>query len=134
MPDNESSYILYNGYFFKLYQDKDGGFRAENVLRNPEWMDEEYKWALDTLIDGEYPKNSKGETYGMVELSGYVGYCPDLGIDYWDIEDTRTLPTDFDAYKRMTAEDRKAHADILSLTHSSSAEINARFEALRNSV
>lgn len=30
------------------------------------------------LIDGEYPKNSKGETYGPDALSALVGYQPDL--------------------------------------------------------
>ena len=30
------------------------------------------------LIDGEYPKNSKGETYGPDVLSMLVGYQPDL--------------------------------------------------------
>lgn len=30
------------------------------------------------LVDGEYPRNSKGETYGPLALEGLLGYVPDL--------------------------------------------------------
>jgi hypothetical protein len=33
---------------------------------------------LDTLVNGEYPKNSHGEAYGYDALQNYVGYSPDL--------------------------------------------------------
>ena len=34
---------------------------------------------LDTLTpDGDYPKNSRGESYGHINLFAYVGYWPDL--------------------------------------------------------
>ena len=36
------------------------------------------KLAKKWLIDGEYPKNSKGESYGPEQLANYVGYAPDL--------------------------------------------------------
>lgn len=36
------------------------------------------KLAQKWLIDGEYPKNSKGETYGPDGLSDIVGHGPDL--------------------------------------------------------
>ena len=36
------------------------------------------KLAKKWLIDGEYPKNSKGETYGPDGLSDIVGHGPDL--------------------------------------------------------
>ena len=30
------------------------------------------------LVNGDYPRNSKGETYGSMTLSDYTGYRPDL--------------------------------------------------------
>ena len=135
LPDDDKvSYVLYNGYFFKQYRGKDGGMHPENELRNPDWIDEEYRWVLDTLVNGEYAKNSQGETYGITQLAGYMGYFPDLCMDYWDIEDTHTLPADFSLYTRMTPEECRAYANAISFNRSSSAEINARTEALRNSV
>lgn len=37
-------------------------------------------WALhkDSLVDGDYPRNASGETYGSDALAGFLGHHPDL--------------------------------------------------------
>lgn len=49
------------------------------------------KLAKKWLIDGEYPKNSKGETYGPSPLSEIVGYEPDLILSAGIGEDGEAL-------------------------------------------
>lgn len=132
LPDDEkTSYAMVNGWFFKQYKDKNGIARSENELRNPEWIEERYRWVLDTLVDGEYAKNSKGETYGVKELANYVGYYPDWGISFSAIRDTHTLPTDFAAYERLTDKEQ-TYCCPLNFDNSTMAEIDARKAALRN--
>ena len=62
----------------KMFIDKNGGLRAEWKVGNNEILTDLDKKQLHTLVNGEYPKNSKGESYGNVLLSEYVGYWPDL--------------------------------------------------------
>ena len=62
----------------KLFIDKNGGRRAEWKVGNNEILTDLDKKQLHTLVNGDYPKNSKGESYGNVLLSEYVGYWPDL--------------------------------------------------------
>ena len=40
--------------------------------------DRDKKKVEEHLVNGDYPKNKKGETYGPWELCYYVGYEPDL--------------------------------------------------------
>ena len=36
------------------------------------------EWADENLVNGDYPRNSRGETYGTTGGLGYLGYLPDL--------------------------------------------------------
>nr|WP_325211231.1 hypothetical protein [uncultured Oscillibacter sp.] len=64
----------------KMFIDKNGGLRAEWKVGNKETISDlpAKDILLATLVNGDYPKNSKGESYGNVLLSEYVGYWPDL--------------------------------------------------------
>lgn len=63
----------------KMFKDKDGEFRFEYLVGNQGALDDlDKKVANKHLVNGDYPKNSKGESYGPEQLAGYVGYIPDL--------------------------------------------------------
>ncbi len=62
----------------KLFLDKNGELEAEWMVGNEEALQASDKKLLKTLKDGDYPKNSKGESYGSILLADYVGYWPDL--------------------------------------------------------
>lgn len=48
------------------------------MVWNEEALQTSDKKLLKTLENGDYPKNSKGESYGDIQLADYVGYWPDL--------------------------------------------------------
>ncbi len=62
----------------KLFKDENGELRAEWTVGNEDSLQASSKNLLKTLKDGDYPKNSKGESYGSELLAEYVGYNPDL--------------------------------------------------------
>ena len=81
LPDNDpKSYQLANdGSIHKLFQDKNNQRADEYLVGNRDALDPREAWMVDTLTpDGDYPKNSRGESYGRTNLSSYVGYDPDL--------------------------------------------------------
>lgn len=81
LPDNEeSSYDVINGIAYKLFLGKDGYLYDEYLVGNQDVLSERKLKLLDTLADGDYPKNSKGESYGDGWLASYVGYQPDLDV------------------------------------------------------
>lgn len=63
----------------KLYMNKDGLPWREFMVGNKDALDDRDKKKVEEhLVNGDYPKNKKGETYGPWELCYYVGYEPDL--------------------------------------------------------
>ena len=63
----------------KLFRDKNGEIRYEYLVGNRGALDDQNKKiADDHLVNGDYPKNKKGESYGPKQLAQYVGYEPDL--------------------------------------------------------
>lgn len=62
----------------KLFLDKNGELEAEWMVGDAEALQASDKKLLKTLENGDYPKNSKGESYGDSQLAAYVGYWPDL--------------------------------------------------------
>ena len=76
LPDNDpTSYRGAN----KMFKDKNGEIRYEYLVGNKGALDElDKKVAEKHLVNGDYPKNSKGESYGPEQLANYVGYAPDL--------------------------------------------------------
>ena len=62
----------------KLFLDKNGEYRAEWKVGSEKALQASDKKLLKTLVDGDYPKNSRGESYGDTQLASYVGYWPDL--------------------------------------------------------
>lgn len=81
LPDNDpKSYQLANdGSIHKLFQDKNNQRADEYLVGNRDALDPREAWMVDTLTpDGDYLKNSRGESYGRTNLSSYVGYDPDL--------------------------------------------------------
>lgn len=79
LPDDEpSSYVTINGITYKDYRDKNGVDRHEAYLGNKDYLRDSHLRFVTSLVNGEYPKNSKGESYGISGLENYVGYAPDL--------------------------------------------------------
>lgn len=76
LPDDDPASYSGND---KLFKDKNGELRAEWTVGNKDALQESDKKAMErSLVDGDYPKNSKGESYGSLLLADYVGYMPDL--------------------------------------------------------
>lgn len=70
---------------------------AEETLKRAEGAEERVDRWLSTLVNGEYPKNKNGESYGIDVLEDYVGYAPDLfGV--------QNPETDLSGYVRRTDE------------------------------
>lgn len=66
----------------KVYRDKDGNIRFEYLIGNDGALPELDKKAKEIyLVNGDFPKNKKGETYGTMLLADYVGYEPDLEVE-----------------------------------------------------
>ena len=85
LPDNDlGSYREVNGTFYKLFAAKGSTPNVVRVMAEYEvgnWeilTSSEQKIASETLVNGEYPQNSRGESYGSSALANYVGYSPDL--------------------------------------------------------
>lgn len=90
--------------------DELGSFEAERQ----KWQ----TWAAENLVDGGYPRNSRGETYGNMFFEEYLGYEPDLraassstdGDGYVLREDLRfeinLSSEELDAYKNWCEENK----------------------------
>lgn len=85
LPDDDpEAYCKINGVYYKQFAAKGSTadvwyMMTEYEVGNWDLLSPiEQKIAKETLVDGEYPKNSSGESYGGTMLAGYVGYAPDL--------------------------------------------------------
>ena len=66
----------------KLFRDRNGVLRQEYLVGNDGALPELDKKAKEIyLVNGDFPKNKKGETYGTMLLADYVGYAPDLEVE-----------------------------------------------------
>lgn len=66
----------------KMYLDKNGSLRFEYLVGNDGALPELDKKAKEIyLVNGDFPRNKKGETYGTMLLADYVGYAPDLEVE-----------------------------------------------------
>ncbi len=66
----------------KMYRDKNGSTRYEYLVGNDGALPELDKKAKEIyLVNGDFPRNKKGETYGTMLLADYVGYAPDLEVE-----------------------------------------------------
>lgn len=79
LPDDDrESYCQMNDVYYKEYVDKNGVYRMEYMVGNRDALRESKLSLLDALVDGVFPTNSLGESYGSTVLAAYVGYEPDL--------------------------------------------------------
>ena len=84
LPDERlSSYSSSGGVIYKMFRGKDGIGYQEYFVGNTEAAlastGHHFTSAmLAKLVDGDYPRNSKGETYGADPNAFYVGCRPDL--------------------------------------------------------
>ena len=79
LPDDDlGSYCQMGDVYYKMYVDKNGFYQKEYFVGNQDALRESRQLLPDTLVDGVFPTNSLGETYGTDVLSAYVGYAPDL--------------------------------------------------------
>lgn len=106
LPDDDrGSYCRINEVYYKEYVDKNGVYRREYRVGNRDALDEFMLPLLDTLVDGVFPTNSLGESYGSSGLTAYVGYEPDLQAaigtngeeGYICDEDRQSVPHDLPA-------------------------------------
>jgi len=76
LPDDDVNSYRGND---KAFKNKDGLIWSEYLVGNKDALDERDKKKVEEqLVNGDYPKNKKGETYGPWELCYFVGYEPDL--------------------------------------------------------
>ena len=76
LPDDDPNSYRGNE---KVFRDKDGNIRFEYLVGNDSALAELDKKAKEIyLVNGDFPKNKKGESYGTILLADYVGYAPDL--------------------------------------------------------
>ena len=80
LPDDDpESYYSIDGTFYKLFVSKDHYMMREYDVGNWDSLDpSKQRAAAETLVNGDYPRNSTGESYGPSSLANYVGYNPDL--------------------------------------------------------
>lgn len=79
LPDDDPNSYRGNE---KIFRDKDGNIRFEYLVGNDGALTELDKKAKEIyLVNGDFPKNKKGETYGTMLLGDYVGYAPDLEVE-----------------------------------------------------
>lgn len=87
LPDDDVNSYRGND---KLFKDKNGQLRLEYLVGNEGALtDYDKKAAEKFIVNGDFRKNSKGESYGSMLLADYVGYWPDLtqegdGYIRWD--------------------------------------------------
>ena len=79
LPDDDrESYCRVGDVYYKRYVDKNGMYQKEYMVGNRDALRESKLSLLDALVDGVFPTNSLGESYGSTVLAAYVGYEPDL--------------------------------------------------------
>ena len=63
----------------KMFRDRNGTLRFEYPVGNLSALNSQDKALAEKyLANGDYPKNEKGESYGLGQLADYGGYEPDL--------------------------------------------------------
>lgn len=76
LPDDDPNSYRGNE---KMFKNKNGDLWYEYLVGNEGALnDQDKKLAEKYLVNGDYPKNKKGESYGLWQLAYYVGYEPDL--------------------------------------------------------
>ena len=79
LPDDDVNSYRGND---KLFKDKNGQRRSEYLVGNDSALTDLDKKAKEIyLVNGDFPKNKKGESYGTMLLANYVGYAPDLEVE-----------------------------------------------------
>ena len=79
LPDDDVNSYRGND---KLFKDKNGQLRSEYLVGNDSALTDLDKKAKEIyLVNGDFPKNKKGESYGTMLLANYVGYAPDLEVE-----------------------------------------------------
>ncbi len=85
-----SAFAAYSGegsgdsvQWFKAYRGKDEFQRRVDRIGNADALRkacgaERANRLLESLVNGDYPRNKNGETYGVDALADFVGYVPDL--------------------------------------------------------
>jgi len=66
------------GVDYETYVDNLGTMRLKDSVGEADRLYITDLFKLDSLVDGKYPVNSLGETYGWAELADYVGEAPKL--------------------------------------------------------
>lgn len=138
LPDNDpGSYIGIDGVWYKLYLTKNtipeeynplpGGIASEEYLvGNISAVAEKDRYLLDELVNGDYPKNSRGESYGHGLIWKYVGYRPDLVAGYQGINGKSGYISELDEAKlpRDLPADQCPHEFLIPLYDSEHNEID----------
>lgn len=80
LPDSDpDSYRMRDDGIHKVFLDRNGQLGDEYLVGNKNAVDPREAGLLSSLTpDGDYPKNSRGESCGHMNLYAYVGYWPDL--------------------------------------------------------
>lgn len=74
-----ADYMTIGGQNYETYVDNRGVVRLKDSVGNVSALElQDTVLVAATLKNGTYPRNSRGETYGHLELADYVGEQPDL--------------------------------------------------------
>lgn len=138
LPDDDpNSYQRMDGVWYKLFLTKStipeaydplpGGIVVEEYLvGNADAVPETDRDLLNELVDGEYPKNSRGESYGHLLIWKYVGYRPDLMDGYMGINGNSGYISEIDEANlpHNLPEDQCPHEFLIPLYDSEHNEID----------
>ena len=90
----------------KMFRDRNGTLRFEYPVGNLSALNSQDKALAEKyLVNGDYPKNEKGESYGLGQLADDVGYEPDLakmGDEYVRMAERQA---EFDKLRGLSKED-----------------------------
>lgn len=113
LPDDDlSSYAQINGVWYKYFITKNEFCgaplcMAEYFVSNPDTLDTDVERPLlNTLVNDQYPVNSRGESYGDRRLCYYVGYLPDLiAVGHSDGQQSYISRADEEAIPSLSAQE-----------------------------
>lgn len=87
-----------------------GPSAPEDRALQADWEERDRRSMEEEFVNGDYPRNSLGETYGR-DYYEYLGYWPDLLAAYSDEDGVGYIARDEENYERSFSEEERAAFD-----------------------